>query len=481
MTMLIWIFRAFFGGKRTNAMTVDRVDGQQPEDNPRPPHFSDDALALRFADQHADDRRYVALSSRWLRWNQIHWELDRTLDTFDAARAICRRAAVECNDSKNATSIASAGTVAAIERLARSDRRLAAMMDQFDVNPDLFGAPQTVDLRTGEAYPPRRDDYMTKCAAVAPAPPGTLCPRWIAFLNRVTAGDQGLIGFLQRYVGYSMTGHVGEHVFAFLHGTGANGKGTFINTIATIFGAYAAVVPMDLFMTAKNERHPTELAKLQGVRLAIAHETQQGRHWDEAKIKTLTGGDKLTGRFMRQDFFDFVPTHKFLISGNHKPSLTGIDEAIQRRLLMVPFNIQIPKGERDPDLPEKLKAEWPAILRWALDGCLEWRSSGLMVPEIVRKASEAYFAEQDSTGEWLEECTCRDPNSFTRTRDLFASWKRWAEARNLRVDSERVFSQALSDRGLEKKQDSRSRQAGFRGLRLIAIDNNRFDWADVNS
>jgi putative DNA primase/helicase len=263
-----------------------------------------------------------------------------------------------------------------------------------------------------------------------------------------------------------MTGHTGEHAFTFLFGTGANGKGTFINTIAGVMGDYAAVVPMDLLMASNNERHPTELAKLCGVRLAIAHETQQGRRWDEAKLKTLTGGDKLTARFMRQDFFDFVPTHKFMISGNHKPSLTGVDESIRRRLLLIPFTIQIPKEERDITLPAKLKAEWPAILRWMIEGCLEWRRDGLKVPAIVREASDAYFTEQDVLGQWLDECTTEDANAFTRTRDLFESWRKWTEERNLQTGSERTLSETLVNRGYQKVQHPRTRQAGFRGLYL---------------
>jgi putative DNA primase/helicase len=169
---------------------------------------------------------------------------------------------------------------------------------------------------------------------------------------------------------------------------------------------------------------------------------------------------------MRQNFFDFVPTHKFLVAGNHKPSLTGVDEAIRRRLLLVPFTVQIPRSERDPDLPEKLKVEWPAILRWMVEGCLQWRRSGLMVPPIIRGASEAYFAEQDTLGQWLEECTVSDANAFSRTQALFASWKAWTEERKLHTGSERTFSQALAERDFKKTQDARTRQNGFRGLRI---------------
>src|SRR5262245_17946065 len=212
----------------------------------------------------------------------------------------------------------------------------------------------TVDLHTGIDRAPRREDYCTKSTAVAPALSGTPCPLWMAFLNRVTNNDPELIAFLKRFLGYCLTGHVHEQVLVFLFGTGANGKSVFVSTVTGILADYAIVAPMETFVASKFDRHPTEIAKLMGARLVVAQETQKGREWDESKIKMLTGGDKLTGRFMRGDFFDFKPTHKLLISGNHKPSLRNVDEAIRRRFLLVPFTVQIPVPERDPELVEKL-------------------------------------------------------------------------------------------------------------------------------
>ena len=262
----------------------------------------------------------------------------------------------------------------------------------------------TIDLHTGIDEPPNRLDYCTKQTAVCPAPVATPCPMWMAFLNRVTGNNDTLIGFLQRYLGYCCTGHVYEHVVVFLYGTGGNGKGVFVSTVVGIFGDYAISAPMEMFLASKYDRHPTEIARLKGARLVVAHETTKGRAWDEAKIKNLTGGDRLSGRFMRGDFFDFTPTHKMIISGNTKPSLRNIDEGIRRRFLLVPFTVQIPPRERDPKLAEKLKTEWPAILRWMLDGCLEWRRVGLVVPTIVRDATDEYLADQDTLAQWIEDC-----------------------------------------------------------------------------
>ena len=322
----------------------------------------------------------------------------------------------------------------------------------------------TMDLITGIARPPNPLDYITKISGVAAAPKGTPCPLWMAFLRRVTANSEELIGFLKRFLGYCLTGLVTEHSLLFLFGTGANGKGVFTSTVTGIFGDYAVVAPMEMFLTSNVERHPTEIAKLRGARLVVAHETQRGRRWDESKIKTLTGGDKLTGRFMRGDFFDFKPTHKFLIAGNHKPSFRTVDEAIRRRFLLVPFTVCIPEKDRDRDLADKLKLEWPAILRWMVDGCLEWRREGLKVPASVRIATDEYLADQDSIGQWADECIEKLPDAFVKTRELFKSWKAWAEDRNLAAGTETAFADSLKDRGYEPKRTMSAR--GFQGIRL---------------
>jgi putative DNA primase/helicase len=324
----------------------------------------------------------------------------------------------------------------------------------------------TYDLHTGTGRAPDPLDYITKKTACSAAPAGSPHPQWTAFLDRITASNVELQQFLQRYIGYCCTGITSEHKFVFAYGTGANGKSTFINTIVKIFGDYATVADMNTFIVSTAERHPTDLAKLRGARLVVAQETQKGRRWDETKIKALTGGDKITARFMRQDFFDFSPTFKLFITGNHKPRLNNIDEATRRRFLLVPFTVQIPPVERDPELPEKLWSERHAILRWCIDGCLEWQRIGLAPPAIVQEATSAYFADQDVLQQWLDECTQdAPPSAFVRTGQLFASWKSWCEERNYAPGTSMALSEALVDRGYEKKRDNH----GQRGFRALAI------------
>jgi len=428
---------------------------------------AEESLALAYAERHEHEQRYVAAWGRWMRYDGTRWDFDDTLHAFDRARAICRKVALECDSAKAAAAVASAKTVAAVERLAKADRRLAATADQWDTCPwSLQDDCMTIDLRTGIAREPDATDYITKKAACAASPNGTPHPIWDAFLQRVVP-DPELQSFLQRYCGYAATGITSEHKFVFAYGTGANGKSTFINTIAATFGDYATIADMNTFIATNNERHPTDLAKLRGARLVVAQETQKGRRWDETKIKALTGGDKITARFMRQDFFDFAPTFKLFIAGNHKPRLHTIDEAMRRRLLLVPFTVQIPPGERDPHLLHKLEAERPAILRWCIDGCLEWQRIGLAPPTIVQDATEAYFADQDVLQQWLDECTYdAGPLAFTRTSDLFASWKSWNEERNLKPGSATGLSEALMDHGYEKTREGGT---GHRGFRCLAV------------
>jgi putative DNA primase/helicase len=429
------------------------------------PPTCEDALALAFAARHAGELRYVAKWGRWLRFDGVRWQFDDTLHVFDRIRDLCREVALDCD--KPVSAVASAKTVAAVERLAEADRRLAATAAQWDAVTLLINATETtVDLRTGASRAPDPLDYIIKQATCAAASRGTAHPLWTKFLARVTGGDRELIAFLQRYVGYCCTGLTIEHKFVFAYGTGANGKGTFLNTIAKIFGDYATVADMNTFLASRNERHPTDLAKLHGARLVVAQETEKGRRWDEVKIKALTGGDRITARFMRQDYFDFEPTFKLFIIGNHKPRLNNIDEAMRRRLLFVPFTVQIPPAERNTNLPRKLEAEWPAILRWCIDGCLEWQRIGLAPPPIVRDATESYFKDQDTLAEWLDDCT-RDggPAAFTRSAELYASWKQWADDRGMKPGTMRFLSEALSERGFVRDRD-RDGQRGFFGLTL---------------
>jgi P4 family phage/plasmid primase-like protien len=321
-----------------------------------------------------------------------------------------------------------------------------------------------VELRTGEYRHPDKEDYCIKIAAVAPG--DTDIPIWRTFLDKVTGGEVELQRYLQRMAGYCMTGHTREHVLFFLYGTGANGKSVFINTLVGIWGDYAAVAPMTTFMANHTDQHPTDLAMLRGVRLVVAQETEIGRNWAEAKIKSIAGGDKVTARFMRQDFFTYIPQFKLVIVGNHKPALRSVDEAIRRRLHLIPFTVTIPPAERDKDLFDKLKPEWPGILRWAIDGCLEWRKDGLAPPAAVRAASEEYFAEEDAAARWIDEECITGKYLWGIGAALWTSWKTWAERNNEWVGTRKSFARALKQRGFDPGTSQNVR--GHAGIALKA-------------
>ncbi len=292
-------------------------------------------------------------------------------------------------------------------------------------------------------------------------------PSLASFLDKVTAGDRALQSFLQRMLGYALTGLTRDHALFFLYGLGANGKSVLLNTIIGILAEYHRTAPIEMLLTSKHDRHPTELAGLVGRRLVTATETEQGKRWAEAKIKTLTGGDRISARFMCKDFFEFEPRFKLIVAGNHKPSLNTVDEAIRRRFHLVPFTVTIPKDERDPELTEKLKSEWPGILQWMIEGCAQWQERGLNAPECVTKATSEYLASQDVVRNWLDECTEKDPRADpVPSSKLFASWKLWCEQNGEHPGSNKAFSQKLAEEGLVVRHTNKGN--AFDGIRILA-------------
>jgi putative DNA primase/helicase len=281
----------------------------------------------------------------------------------------------------------------------------------------------------------------------------------------MAGGDVLLVAFLQRIAGYVLTGHTFEHALFFLFGGGSNGKSLFIRTLAAVMADYAKSAPMDTFMASTHDRHPTDLADMLGARLVFATETEKGRRWAEAKLKQLSGGDTIKARLMRQDFFEFQPQFKLVFAGNHKPSLRSVDEAIRRRLHLLHFRVTIPPEERDRQLYDKLRQEWPAILRWMLDGCLEWRRVGLAPPPTVGTTTAEYLASEDLLEIWIEERCVRDPASWIGTAALHASHRAWAAAAGEHPESEKGLAQALEDRGYIRKRGPKGLR-GFAGLRL---------------
>jgi P4 family phage/plasmid primase-like protien len=319
----------------------------------------------------------------------------------------------------------------------------------------------------------RREDYCTKQTTVD-ADMRADCPLWKTFLLRIMDGDQSMVDYLQRVCGYCLTGLVEEHVLFFCHGTGANGKGTFAGVLTGIMGVgptgYAAIAPISTFTASHTDQHPTDLAMLRGVRLVIAQETEENRSWAIAKIKMMTGGDMISARFMRQDFFTYMPQFKIMILGNHKPGLNNVDEATRRRFHLIPFTVTIPPDERDPQLLQKLKAEYPQIYGWMLRGFDEWDRLGLAPPAKVLAASNAYFADEDVFAAWMAECCHVGPGYYDLLKNIFPSWKAWAEARGEYVGSSKRLSKVLDARaGITRHNQPGTNLAGWHGLTVKQV------------
>jgi putative DNA primase/helicase len=468
------------GEQEKAAMKSDEGDGKvvrlpaRPDEGPSPPPFSDEDLALRFAQAHANDLRFVAEWNKWLAWDGQRWAADKKLAVVSRSRLLCREVASQCNKSSMKKSIASAKTVMAVVTLARADHRLAATVEQWDADPMLINTPDgTVDLRTGALRPHHREDHLTKMTAVGPRGD---CPLFLKFLDRITkdpetgAANPEIVAYVNRFFGYCLTGLTNEHVLLFAWGTGANGKSTLFSTVSGLMGEYHRAAPMTAFVASKggSERHPTEIAGLRGARLVTATETEKGRRWDEAKLKALTGGDIVSARLMRENFSDFTPTFKLAVAGNHKPTLGSVDEAIRRRLHLLPFAVTMPAKERDRNLTDKLKAEWAGILAWLIEGCREWQAHGLNPPKTVIEATDAYLLDQDAVAAWLDECCEIDKNFFSSRTALYKSWKAHAERTGEFAGTANNFYQALDAKKFKRHRTPKAR--GYQGLRLKPDD-----------
>lgn len=456
-----------------SATIVQLKPATRERPKPKPQHSeavigSDDHLAIEFTRRHGDGLRYVAVWGRWLRWTGAVWTEETTLLAYDYARHLCREFAKEIDDveGKGAKPIASSKTVNAVVALAKADRAHAVEASVWDADPWMLNTPGgVVNLHTSAIHPHRQSDHMTKITGVAPDFDMQI-PLWNEFLERITDGDRELISFLQRVVGYSLTGVTREHAMFFLYGTGGNGKGVFLSTIVGCLGSYATTAPIETFTAQRGERHPTELAMLRGARMVTAQETEEGRRWAESRIKALTGGDRISARFMRQDFFEFTPQFKLLVAGNHKPGLRTVDEAIRRRFHLIPFTVTIPAAERDLELGERLKAEWPGILAWMVDGCVEWQErGGLHPPEAVRCATDEYLETEDAIAAWIEDRCQVGDNLSVASAAAYSSWKSWADKNGEWAGSNKQFAQKMEARGFARVRLSHGMI--FRGFAVI--------------
>lgn len=431
---------------------------------------TEDHAALQFVRNHSGRLRYDHSTGGWYEWDGCVWRRNHTNLALHWARELARDLA---RSEPDRVRYATCRTTFAkgVEMFSKSDPLFAVTAEIWDRDPFLLGTPEgTVDLRTGELRRALTDDNITKLTAFAPADSND-CPRWIQFLHEACGGDVERVRFLHQMFGYSLTGDTREHALFFIHGPGGNGKSVFLNVMNSILGEYAVTAAMDTFTASKGDKHPTELAMLKGARLVTASETEEGRAWAESRIKSLTGGDPITARLMRQDFFSYQPQFKLVVTGNHKPVLHNVDDAARRRFNIVPFLHKPEKPDRE--LERKLKAEYPAILRWAIDGCLDWQRNGLARPASVVAETDAYFSDQDLIGQWLEdECDFEPGNDYkwASVAELFSSWTSYAMKAGERAGSKKSFHENMISRSLVACRKDRNTVRAFEGVRLRSPD-----------
>jgi putative DNA primase/helicase len=429
--------------------------------------------ATRLVQRHGKNLRYIHEFKKWVVFHTVRWLFDEDGAVMRMAKDTARSIFAEAAKAKNpeeqkqlaawAAASQSLAKASAMIELAKSEPGVPIASCQLDRDPFLLGVQNgVVDLRTGQSRQAQRDDYITKMAHVDYIQ-GATCPTWEKFLSRIFSEKTALIDYMQRALGYSLTGDTGEQVIFLPHGGGANGKSTLLDTIRTIMGDYATTSSTDLLMTKQAGAATNDVARLRGARLVATIETEDGRRMAEGLVKQLTGGDMIAARFLFAEFFEFKPQFKIWLAANHKPVIRGDDYAIWRRIHLIPFTVTIPPDQRDKSLTARLIAESAGILQWLIRGCLEWRRIGLTPPSEVLAATAEYKTEMDVFGKWIEECCLIAAHATAKGGALYASYKHWIDENGGFPLSSNRFATKLGERGFCKEK------SGFVVYRGIGI------------
>jgi putative DNA primase/helicase len=448
--------------------TVDAVTGEVVEEPPRFFKCTDTGNAERMAARHGANLCHVTEWSQWLVWDGKRWAQDRTAEVGrlakDTVRAIYQEAAANDNEEiRKAVALWAAKSEGADKR--------AAMVKLCAMEPGLQALPEALDtelwrvtclngeinLYTGGLEAHRREGRSTKLLPLA-FDPLAECPVFLQFLADITGNNTELVTYIQRIIGYSLTGSTKEQCLFFLYGTGCNGKSTLLEILMRMFGEYSRKADMATFMIKTNDGGPrNDVAALRGARFVTASEAEGGKRLAEGLIKEITGGDTINARMLFKEAFEFLPQLKLMLAANYKPVIRGTDDGIWRRVKLIPFTVKITDDKKDKDLPQKLRAELPGILAWAVRGCLDWQEMGLGEPRIVTEATEEYRGEQDTLGDFLAVGCILDPKAKSKARDLYLAYHGWAQEQKLDPLSEKSFSTQLEGRGLTKKPTNKGK------------------------
>ena len=451
-------------------MTQSRVQ-HRAGSNGRAVHPSDAAIgALQlpseleasegFVQRHGEDLLFCGAAGGWFEWDGKRF-------AHDQDGAVMRRAAEHARKIEDdagglsdpgerrkwrgfAIKMQRSQGLKNMVEIAKSHQRVAIGDPRaFDANPFLLNVRNgTIDLRSGTLLPHRRSDRITKLVEVDYLIDAK-CPRWEQFLQEIFGGDDDLIAFIRRAIGYSLTGDISEHNFLLLYGIGANGKSTFVETSLAMFGGYGQSSSSEMWLRqSSGGRGPEpDVARLPGIRMVATAEIGEGRALDETRVKSIVAGDRTTTHAKYCDPFEFIPSCKLWISTNHRPQIRGTDDGIWRRVLLVPFTQQFIGDACDPQLREKLLAELPGVLRWAVLGGLEWQRDGLRPPAAVRSATATYRAESDVLAQFLADACVINDNGLVGASELYGGYRRWCESCGERPAKQRSFGLRLGERG----------------------------------
>ncbi|PEK83556.1 DNA primase [Bacillus cereus] len=428
-------------------------------------HLTELGNAERIAYYHGENVRYCN-ELEWLIWNGKHWHEDskRQIEAITAKTLRALYGEAKATEDKYQSKLLHDWA----KKCERRTIRINSILDvrpmvsvkkkELDSHSFLFNCENgVIDLKTGELLPHDRDLLLTKISPIK-YDKNAECPNWKAFLESIFKtptgeADHELINYLQKAIGYSLTGVTKEQVMFFLFGNGRNGKSTFINIIQDLLGDYGRQTNSDTFLKKRNDSGiNNDVARLDGARFVSAVESEEGQQLSEALVKQITGGEKMSARFLRQEYFEFTPEFKVFFTTNHKPIVKGSDEGIWRRIMLIPFTVTIPKEKIDYDLSDKLAKEMPGVLRWAVEGCMKWQTEGLRAPEAVKAATAEYREDMDILAPFIDEnCTV---NSSVRieAKSLYENYTKWCYQNNELELKNRAFYRQLEIRGFKKEK-----------------------------
>lgn len=459
---------------RQIAMSISRYEpavlGQERVFN-----LTDLGNAERLAAAHGQTLRYCHAWGQWLHWNGQRWEIDENDEVVRRAGETVRAIETEAGQAVNeeikgdilkwAKASESRSKLAALIELAQAENAIGVTPDTLDSDPWLLNAENgVIDLRDGKLLDADPSYLITKMVATKYRP-GAACPLWLSFLDRIMAGNQTMIAYLRRAVGYALTGSTREQCLFILYGTGANGKSVFLETLSSLLNDFAMRTPTDTLLVKRAGGIPNDVARLKGARLVTAVEADQGNRLAEGLVKQITGGEKITARFLHREWFEFQPEFKVFLATNHKPVITGTDHAIWRRIQLIPFKVTIPPDEQDKDLASRLQAELPGILVWAVGGCLDWQRQGLAPTEEVKGATSHYRDEMDALAGFIDDCCVEEAGLLVPIADLYKAYATWCDTNREKAITKRELSSRMTERGFEQHRGS----GGVRMWKNLAV------------